>query len=164
MIASLFRGARYLPVGALLIAAALQGCVSSQVPLLDESTAIADPSFTGRYRISGVDKLPSEMNVFLKDKKYVLVVDPKHFFVATLHRRPDDIYLVQMRATGVSSEYNYFLLRKSPSGFELNLIPCDANCNSIHDLDGLNAMADNAASHFNEKGFAQAEKLAELGR
>jgi hypothetical protein len=60
----------------LLIAALLQGCVVSQVPLFDEKDAIIEPSFTGRYTFTGLEKIPANWEVFLKDKKYVMVADP----------------------------------------------------------------------------------------
>jgi hypothetical protein len=104
------------------------------------------------------------LNIFLRDNKYVLVGGPKEIYVATLHRRQDDTYLGQLRAIGFSSRYVHFLARRSNSGFELNFIPCDAGCNPINDLEGLNDMAADAVSHFKEKEFAEAEKIAELGR
>lgn len=148
----------------LLIAVALPGCVLSQVPLLEDKTAIIDPSLTGHYRLSGVDKLPLELDVYLKENRYVVVAAPKDIFIMTLHPLQDSTYLAQLRKTGGNSRYIYFLSRKSDSGLEINFIPCDAGCEPIGDLESLNTMAANGASHFDEQKSAKAEKIAELGR
>ena len=50
-----------------------RGASTSQFPLLDEESAIADSSFTGRYDIViSDDKTPMHIVVYLMDKKYLL--------------------------------------------------------------------------------------------
>lgn len=142
----------------------LQGCVLSRMPLLDDKTAIIDPLLTGHYRLSGLDKLPSELDIYIKENRYVLVASPKDIFIATFHPLQDGVYIAQLRKLGANSRYIYFLIRKSDSGLELNFIPCDASCDPIDNLESLNTMATNAVSHFDEKEFAKAEKISELGR
>lgn len=147
----------------LLLPLLLQGCVVSQIPIFDEKDAIIEPSFTGHYTFKGLEKVPANWEVFLKDNKYVMVADPKQVFVATLHPWHDSTYLVQFRQIGTPKTYSYFLARKSDTGFELNFIPCEASCITMNDLHSFTNLAGSAFDSFHEKEFATAERTAELG-
>jgi hypothetical protein len=149
----------------LLVMLLLQGCVFSQVPLLEDKTAIIEPSFTGHYRLSELEKLPRDWDIYIKENRYILIPNPKDIFVATLHSFDDGVYIAQSRKIGDNSRYLYFLVRKAENlGLEINFIPCDAGCSPIESIESLNTMAANAVSHFNEQEFAKAEKTSELGR
>ena len=146
------------------LAILLQGCVTSQVPLLDDSSPIADPAFTGHYEYVDPQQKTSKIDVFLKDNLYLLVEGGKLKAIVTLHAwdAQAGVQIAQLRNVG-KREYGYFLIRRTNEGAELNLIPCkgDFSCTvtKIHDLSNLTA---GPLQDFKGREYLQAIKLGEL--
>lgn len=113
------------------VSAILAGCVASTERLLDEQQGLADSSFTGRftYELAGKNR---NIQIFLKDRKYLIEEDGRLTSFATLHRLRDDILITQgwnVKRTGGDAPYIYYLLRKTAMGFEVDGHLCDSTAN-----------------------------------
>ena len=155
----------------MLAAAALQGCVTSQFPLFDTNSAIADLAFTGHYIVTGIQEKPFEVDVYLNGNTYLITQNAKLAFIGTLHKSPSAVYLAQLRTATVGrkdnklsfSGYTYFLVRKSGTGAELNFIPCTGDC-GLTDVKDLYNFVSDAIDDFRGAEFVTAKKTAELGK
>lgn len=159
-------------LGTAFVGAALQGCVDSQFPLLDNKTIVVDDSLTGHYVVTDSSKKTEAYDVYLKGEAYIFAQESKITFIATLHRWQADVYLAQMRSpanlTDVAhpspSRYSYMIVKKTDQGVDLNLIQCqttdDCDVTTPEQLDKLAANAEH-----NPRGnqLATATKAGELG-
>jgi hypothetical protein len=146
----------------------LQGCITSQFPLLDDKSTIVDSSLTGSYIVVASDNKPLHYSVYLHRQKYFLLLDGKLWMIGTLHNWTAGMYLAQARppvqtdqaGSTISSPYLYFLVRKTDGGAELNDIPCSTEClaTNLPDLSNLIAAA---MQDFHGKGFATAKTIDE---
>lgn len=101
-----------------LLGAALGACVAAADRLLDEKSAVADPYFAGRFAFSG-DRV---ITTYLKDKKFLIEEKGELIGFATLHKFSDDLLIAQswnVKRGGGDPPYLFFLLRKTPTGFDL---------------------------------------------
>lgn len=159
-----------IPIALSTSAMSLQGCITSQFPLLDDKSAIADPYFAGRYHVVGIDK-SFDVEVYLRGTKYLLVQEGKFAYLGTVHNWRSGAYLTQLRPTSEiqgkdakgPSNYVYFLLRKSSSGAEMNFIPCTGDCD-LKDVNDLSNFADDTKDNFTGSEFVTARKTADLGQ
>lgn len=134
-----------------LIAVLLQGCVTSQIPLLNDSLAIADSSLTGHYHYVDAQQKPADVDVFLKDKRYLIAVAGKLKYIATLRvwdTASNSAYLAQVREAG-KPQYSYVLIQRTKHGADLNFLHCPtAECyvTNFHDLSNLAHVEDSDPS------------------
>jgi hypothetical protein len=144
---------------ALVFVTALAGCVGSDDRLLDESEGLADPYFIGRFSYILVGK-NRVIQLYLKDKKYLVEEDGKLVGFATLHALRDDFLIAQYwntKAGGADPPYIYYLLRKTDAGFEAGDVcddtqkPCKA-LTRVELLQKLDLQAKLLLAH-PEKGF-----------
>lgn len=113
---------RFATTMALLAASILGGCIASEKPLFAEAEAVADASWEGTYTYKiRNDAKPEELEIFLRAKKYLFAQGNKIVGFATAYKYDSDIYIIQLR---LEHEYDYLLLKPTPSGFVANLIPC----------------------------------------
>jgi hypothetical protein len=118
---------------ALAILTALSACVRSNDRLLDESEAIADPHFAGRFTFT-VDKKTENFQIYLKDKIYLIEENGKLVRFATLHPFRPDMYVLQswtVKPGSGSPPYEYYLTRKSPGGFQVGSKWCSGSAFSV---------------------------------
>jgi hypothetical protein len=127
---------RRFKFAAILGVASLQGCVTSQFPLLDDKTVIVDGSLSGRYTLpTSPDQQRAEYDIYLKAKEYLLAQNGKLTYIATLHQWHANTYLAQLRSPAKTtsaghpspSPYVYMIVKKTESGLDLNLIGCTIN-------------------------------------
>jgi hypothetical protein len=161
------RNSELIALSALLSAILLQGCVTSQFPLLESKTAVADRSLIGSYitLMPHADK-PSISTVYLRGTQYLLSQDGKLGMIVTLHNSSAGVYLAQGRWTKVHDEsgkaipsrYTYFLVRKTATGAELNTLPCSSDCRptNMTELSNLIALA---TQDFHGKELLTATKI-----
>jgi hypothetical protein len=163
-----------IPACGALIAVMMQGCVTSHFPLFDDKTLVVDRSLTGHYSLPALpNQQPAEYRVYLKQNEYLLVHDGKLEYLGTLHKWHENTYIAQLRPPAgrtdpkkpSPSEYGYLLVKKTPTGADLNLIQCQTTeiCQA-GTLDDLYKLAENAEEHPQDKQLATATKTAELGQ
>src|ERR1700756_4250921 len=102
-------------VSALLCLCVLQGCVTSQLPLLDENAAVADPLFAGHYTYTY--STTGTVDVYLKGKQFLVAENGKLRYIAVVN--PWDAakktFIGQAREIG-KAEYSYFLILQTDHG------------------------------------------------
>jgi hypothetical protein len=138
---------RMLSVIIILISAfLLQACVDSQLPLLDETAAVVDPSMTGHYTytysktgIASIDQT-GNVDVYQKGKQFLVVQNGKLRFIVTVNQwdTAKKTFIGQAREVG-QAQYVYFSIRKTDKGAELNFFSCTTNCRvtNFHDLSNM---------------------------
>jgi hypothetical protein len=135
------------------LAAALSGCISSNLPLFPRAAGLIDQEIAGAYTVQGfLTKTPEDFDVFAKGNEYLIVAQGKLAFVATIHQWNNETRIMQIRPVG-KTEYFYNLLRRTETGFQLNAIPCQdphqwVGC-TIKNRDELDQWARAAESNFN---------------
>ena len=155
-----------------LLAIALEGCVSSQFPLLGNDTLVVDDSLIGRYQLAtSSSQKPSRFDVFLKGNTYLLVEGSKLAYIGTLHDWHPGTYLAQLRnfsnhgSAAASNTYTYMLVTKTGTGIRLNRIPCATTdpC-QVNSVDQLNDLATAAEQHPQAAQVATAIEIAGFTR
>ena len=126
-------------VGTALIGALfLQGCVTSQVPLLDEGAAVVEASFAGHYTYA--HPTATNVDVYLKGKEFLIVENGKLRFISILNQwdTSTKTFIGQAREVG-KRDYVYFLIQQTEKGTELNFFSCPFNCQAtnMHDLSSM---------------------------
>jgi hypothetical protein len=118
---------------ALAILTALSACVRSNYRLLDEREAIADSHFVGQFTFA-VDKKTENFQVYLKDKTYLIEENGNLVRFANLHPFRSDMYILQswtVKPSSGSPPYEYYLTRKSPSGFQVGSKWCSGSAFAV---------------------------------
>lgn len=158
----------------------LQGCVTSQLPLLDEKSSIVDKSLTGHYvltfRDNGnteSDQKPSAYDVYLKGNKYLFVQNGTLTFIGTLHANGTGGHLVQLREVTrpgkvgfLGASYSYIIVKNATASVEINSMRCEGvnyPC-TVKDLAALLAAAIFSENNPDERQLATATKITELGQ
>jgi hypothetical protein len=99
--------------------ASLQGCVTSDEPLLSENENYVDHSVAGTY-------LNGEMQIEIRlvGQKYVLSSRPERkTVVVELQKLDAEFYIAQV---DTKKDFTYWLVRIAPNYFLISKIPCDS--------------------------------------
>jgi hypothetical protein len=150
----------------------MQGCVTSQFPLLDKNALVADNSLAGHYVLRDASDKQQEFNLYVKGKMYLIARDSELAYIATIHTWQGDTFIAQLRmpaettnAKSTPSPFFYMLVTKTDNGLNLNLIGCESggDC-SISTIDELSKLAAAAQQHPQDSQLATATKTTELNQ
>jgi hypothetical protein len=103
----------------MFVLASLQGCVTSDEPLLSENENYVDPSVAGTYLNGEI-----QIDIKIAGQKYLISSRPERkTVVVELQKLDAEFYIAQ---DDTKKDFTYWLVRITPNYFLISEIPCDS--------------------------------------